>query len=240
MTLDLFVKLYGLLNLRSDIKAVAEKSATIYKNSTAGQSQKKMQVYMETFEFVQFLKSVQCVPDATLAMARSIINKYEDDVRNLELGRLSVSGLTLYLQAPENWLVNDNQDTVHQNMNQPLAAYWHNTSHNTYVSNHQLKGLSTVDMYEKVLLTGCRCIELDCWDGDSGEPIIHHGYTLISKISFEDVVVCIREYAFLASPYPLVLSIENHCCIAQQRRMAEIMRNIFGDYLMTDYLPTVQ
>jgi len=39
-------------------------------------------------------------------------------------------------------------------------------------------------------------VELDCWDGSDGEPIIYHGYTLTSKIKFADVIQSIREYAF--------------------------------------------
>ncbi len=29
---------------------------------------------------------------------------------------------------------------------------------------------------------------MDCWDGEDGEPIIYHGYTLTSKILFKDVI----------------------------------------------------
>jgi len=37
---------------------------------------------------------------------------------------------------------------------------------------------------------------VDCWDGPDGEPIVHHGYTLTSKILFKDVVETINKYAF--------------------------------------------
>lgn len=38
---------------------------------------------------------------------------------------------------------------------------------------------------------------VDCWDGPDGEPIVHHGYTLTSKILFKDVIKTINKYAFI-------------------------------------------
>lgn len=38
---------------------------------------------------------------------------------------------------------------------------------------------------------------VDCWDGQDGEPIVHHGYTLTSKILFKDVIETINKYAFI-------------------------------------------
>lgn len=45
-------------------------------------------------------------------------------------------------------------------------------------------------------MKGCRCVELDIWDGSDGEPVIYHGYTLTSKILFKDAIQAINEYAF--------------------------------------------
>jgi phosphatidylinositol phospholipase C delta len=78
---------------------------------------------------------------------------------------------------------------------------------------------------------------LDCWDGPDNEPIITHGFTLTSKIYFKDVVQIIHKYAFVASPYPIVLSLEVHCSPKQQDRMASILIQVLGETLVTSRFP---
>ena len=39
-----------------------------------------------------------------------------------------------------------------------------------------------------------------------------------------EVVRVIEKSAFTASPYPLILSIENHCSLPQQKKMAAIFK----------------
>uniref|UniRef100_A0A803V8S7 Phosphoinositide phospholipase C n=1 Tax=Ficedula albicollis TaxID=59894 RepID=A0A803V8S7_FICAL len=72
---------------------------------------------------------------------------------------------------------------------------------------------------------------LDCWDGPDGEPVVHHGYTLTSKILFRDVAETINKYAFIKNEFPVILSIENHCSIQQQKKIAQYLKDIFGDKL---------
>ena len=145
-----------------------------------------------------------------------------------------VSGAELcdLLLADGNELFDPIEDSVDAGaMRRPLCEYWINSSHNTYLEGDQLASASTAAIYRRVLRMGCRCVELDMWDGPDGEPLITHGNTRCGVVSLQEVAAAIAQEAFLASDYPLILSLENHLCAAQQARAAQIFVDELGDMI---------
>ncbi|EKD16048.1 uncharacterized protein L3040_003486 [Drepanopeziza brunnea f. sp. 'multigermtubi'] len=127
----------------------------------------------------------------------------------------------------------------------PLPEYFISSSHNTYLMAHQLYGTSSAVAYETALSAGSRCVEIDAWDNDENpdEPKVTHGYTLVSNISFRSVCETIRDIydkeaaesvdrqGYRAAP--IILSLENHCGQDGQRRLAQIMMEVWGDRLLS-------
>ncbi|NXW06595.1 PLCB4 phosphodiesterase, partial [Fregetta grallaria] len=145
--------------------------------------------------------------------AMQIIETYEPDEDLKSKGVISSDGFCRYLMSDENAPVFLDRLELYQEMDHPLAHYFISSSHNTYLTGRQFGGKSSVEMYRQVLLAGCRCVELDCWDGkgEDQEPIITHGKAMCTDILFKDVIQAIKETAFVTSEYPVILSFENHC-----------------------------
>jgi phosphatidylinositol phospholipase C delta len=137
------------------------------------------------------------------------------------------------LDVERNSWFDPRHNRVTMDMTMPLTHYFIDSSHNTYLTGHQLLSESSVKMYKDVLLQGCRCVEIDCHDGENGDPVVYHGGTLTSRIRFADVIQTINDFAFERSCYPVILSLEVHASEEQQRNMAQIMRETFRDALMT-------
>jgi len=130
-----------------------------------------------------------------------------------------------------NTIFNAELSTQYQDMTRPLTDYYVNSSHNTYLLSNQLTGESSVHAYIQALLKGCRCVELDLWNGPNSEPIIYHGHTMTSKILFADVISALKEHAFKKCSYPLILSFEMHCDLKGQEKVAQILQEKMGDMI---------
>ncbi|CAL8111229.1 unnamed protein product [Orchesella dallaii] len=231
-TFEKFVSLYHKICPRNDIEELFQ---------SIGRGKENIDVN----QFIQFLNDKQRDPRLNEILyplynekrAAEIIQNYEPNEENKAQNRISKDGLIRYLMSDENAPVFLDRLDIYMEMDQPLSHYYINSSHNTYLSGRQFGGKSSVEMYRQTLLAGCRCVELDCWDGADGEPMITHGRAMCTEILFKDVIYAIRDTAFVTSDYPVILSFENHCCKAQQHKLARYCDEIFGDLLLKEPLP---
>ncbi|XP_058806917.1 1-phosphatidylinositol 4,5-bisphosphate phosphodiesterase-like [Phymastichus coffea] len=170
---------------------------------------------------------------------QEIIEDYETDPKAKSALKLTKDGFIRYLMSDENAPVFLEKLDEWMDMDQPLSHYYINSSHNTYLSGKQVGAKSSVEMYRQTLLAGCRCVELDCWDGKKPEDeiIITHGKAMCTDILFKDALMAIRDCAFVSSDYPVILSIENHLCLSNQYKMAKYFDEIFGELLLKEALP---
>uniref|UniRef100_A0A8B9PW13 Phosphoinositide phospholipase C n=1 Tax=Apteryx owenii TaxID=8824 RepID=A0A8B9PW13_APTOW len=184
-------------------------------------------------ELVDFLQQEQLESEGTEELAMELIDKYEPSETAKARHVLSADGFLMYLCSPEGSIFNPRHQALWQDMTQPLCHYFISSSHNTYLIEDQIRGQSSIEGYIRALKRGCRCLEVDCWDGPNGEPMVYHGHTFTSKIPFREVVSTLGKYAFQTSEYPVILSLENHCSVEQQDVLAQQLKDILGEQLLT-------
>ncbi|KAE8373517.1 PLC-like phosphodiesterase [Aspergillus bertholletiae] len=220
----------------------------------------------------------------------------------------SLAALREYMASPASLAL---APIKQQNYSAPISNYFISSSHNTYLTGNQLYSDSDASAYTNVLLNGCRCVEIDVWDGersseslsgdDTGstsndssferkatdgsktekiksmakrhvrlgsistklggllgrkaspedapldssapvdpatevpplpEPKVLHGHTLTKETTFRDVCYAIRDSAFVTSDLPVIVSLEVHASLEQQKAMVEIMEEAWKGMLV--------
>ncbi|VDL72105.1 unnamed protein product [Nippostrongylus brasiliensis] len=236
LTFEKFLRLYHKICPRSEVQELFVKLLTNFLN----EEQRDPRLNEILFPFFDNTRT------------QVLISKYEQDNNYIDNGKMSGDAFLRFLMSDENSPVFLDRIDMYQDMDQPLCHYYINRYGYNLVLDPIATGYpSRLLMLQlsqhlsngpidhrplQVLLSGCRCIELDCWDGtgeNKGEPIITHGKAMCTDVFFKDVLYQIRDTAFERSDFPVILSFENHCSKSNQLKMAKYCMDIFGDMLLT-------
>ncbi|KND91963.1 1-phosphatidylinositol 4,5-bisphosphate phosphodiesterase 1 [Tolypocladium ophioglossoides CBS 100239] len=231
-----FLDFVRLMRQRSDVQRIMRSIAA------------KPEVGLTLPEFLNFLRDVQGEDvDSNLSLWErhyiKFVRKHRaDDAEGFAadyngMSIMSEAAFVSFLASQHNGPLAD--EPLEYTLDRPMNEYFISSSHNTYLLGRQVAGQSSVEGYIAALARGCRCVEVDCWDGSDGQPQVVHGRTLTTAISFKEVMTTINKYAFVKSGFPLWISLEVHCSPAQQALMVDIMKEAFGARLVTEPLDLI-
>uniref|UniRef100_A0A672RRF0 phosphoinositide phospholipase C n=1 Tax=Sinocyclocheilus grahami TaxID=75366 RepID=A0A672RRF0_SINGR len=152
-------------------------------------------------------------PPLKAEQVQGLVEKYEPDTMLSRRGQISVEGFGRYLSGEENSIIPPEKLDQSEDMTLPLSHYFINSSHNTYLTGQPIRRLA------------------------QHLPHRSANQTPRTTPTSQEVIEAIAESAFKTSPFPVILSFENHVdSPKQQAKMAEYCRSIFGDALLTDPL----
>ncbi|KAF7830947.1 Phosphoinositide phospholipase C 6 [Senna tora] len=183
--------------------------------------------HMSADQFRRFLVENQGESDCTSSDSAVIVDKILQDSDG---GGLSLDEFFHFLLLDDFNAPFKSQ--VHQDMNAPLSHYFIYTGHNSYLTGNQLSSDCSDVPIIKALQDGVRVIELDIWPNSTKDDVVVvHGGTLTTPVSLVQCLKSIKEYAFVSSHYPVIITLEDHLTTDLQAKVAEMATQIFGETL---------
>ncbi|XP_022730849.1 phosphoinositide phospholipase C 5-like [Durio zibethinus] len=182
----------------------------------------------------RFLMEVQGDAEASIEDAERIVEevlqrRHNNNVKFTKQA-LSLEDFHFYLFSVD--LNPSLLDQVHQDMTAPLSYYFIYTGHNSYLTGNQISSDCSDVPIIKALKRGLRVVELDLWPNSTKDDVlVLHGWTLTTPVELIKCLRSIKEHAFSASPYPVIITFEDHLTPDLQAKVAQMVTQTFGNML---------
>ncbi|PRQ34506.1 putative phosphoinositide phospholipase C [Rosa chinensis] len=191
--------------------------------------------HMTAEQLRNFLADVQGYGGASTSDAERIVEQVLQK-RHHHIAKL-ITRRTLTLEDFHHYLFSADlnppiENQVHQDMNAPLSHYYIYTGHNSYLTGNQLSSDCSHVPIIKALKRGVRVVELDLWPNSKKDDVnVLHGRTLTTPVELVKCLKSIKEHAFTDSPYPVVITLEDHLTPDLQAKVAKLLMKTFKDML---------
>ncbi|XWS52987.1 hypothetical protein CRYUN_Cryun11dG0119300 [Craigia yunnanensis] len=181
----------------------------------------------------RFLVEVQGDAEASMEDAERIVEEVLQRRHNnvkFTSRALSLEDFHFYLFSVDlnSFLLNQ----VHQDMTASLSHYFIYTGHNSYLTGNQISSDCSDIPIIKALKRGLRVVELDLWPNSTKDDVlVLHGWTLTTPVELIKCLRSIKEHAFSSSPYPVIITFEDHLTPDLQAKVAQMVTQTFGNML---------
>ncbi|XP_019150834.1 PREDICTED: phosphoinositide phospholipase C 6-like isoform X4 [Ipomoea nil] len=189
--------------------------------------------HMNAEQLARFLVEYQGEEGRTADDAAEIIQKIHHRRQHLAKHNhlyLDLDGFFEYLfQDDLNGPLNTQ---VSNDMSAPLQHYFIYTGHNSYLTGNQLSSRCSEKPIIRALERGVRGIELDLWPNSAKDNIhVLHGRTLTTPVTLYKCLESIKNHAFVKSPYPVIITLEDHLTPELHSKAAEMLTEVLGEML---------